>query len=99
MKKITELGEVIGATISDKDEIARHIGDVGNVIFRMDFYSDNPLIDDTYFKLSKRDIGSSFVIGHDVWGKIGSELSPQPYLGDSRGAAVTLIEQSGATAP
>jgi hypothetical protein len=95
----TELGEVIGTSIANTNILARQIGDVGDVVYRLDFYPESVALDDSYFKLVKRDIGSSFVFGHQTWGKIGSNLSPQPYIGDSRGPSITIVEQSGTTAP
>jgi len=40
-----------------------------------------------------RDMGSSFVLGDTILGKLGPSLSPQPRLGDSRGALT--IQRSG----
>jgi len=38
-----------------------------------------------------RTLGSSFVLGHPTLGKLGTSLTPQPYLGDSRSALAFAV--------
>ena len=96
---MTELGETIATTIDDLERTKRGIDSSTGSIYRYNIFTDTVTIDDTYFVLRKRGIGSSFILGHAIDGKMGTQ-SPQPILGDSTVTSwQNIIVYSGATAP
>jgi len=87
---MTEVGETLATTIDEIKRIQAGIGEVTGSIFRLQIYRDYPSIDDTYLELKSRQIGSTFILGHPINGKIGSQSALQPYLGVERVAGFCI---------
>jgi|GEM_PF-6262653 len=68
--------EVIGRNIIDKDSLNREVGELGSTITRYVSFLDKLKLDDVYLKLEARDIGSSFILGHDTHGILGTTGYP-----------------------
>jgi hypothetical protein len=80
-----KLGEILGGLSSKQDHISRQFtGPGGQIVDRFEFFSEKLQLQDSGLRIYKQGLGSSFIIGHSTLGKIGSGLSPQPYIGDSR---------------
>ena len=95
---MTLIGEVIATTADDLERTKRGIDSYTGSIYRFSIFSDSVTIDDTYLKISRRQIGSSFILGHPINAKLGAQ-TPQPILGDQTFAWVTIVEYTGTTAP
>ena len=95
---MTELGETIATTIDDLERTKRGIDSATGSIYRFNVFSDTFPADDTYLKVQRRQIGSSFILGHGINGKLGVQ-TPQPKLGDWAFSWTTIAEYSGVTAP
>lgn len=81
---MTELGDVLGAQIKETDNIKRQMSAGIGVPVYLQVFDDDIKPIHTFTKVDDRGVGSSFVIGDSKYGKLGTGLSPQPYLGDSR---------------
>ena len=95
---MTEIGEVIATTADDLERTKRGIDSYTGSIYRFNIFTDNYTVDDTYLKISKRQIGSSFILGHPIIAKLGTQ-TPQPILGDQTFAWVTITEYTGGNSP
>lgn len=80
------VAEVIASNIRREHALERSLAsEPSGVLIRFDFYRDRFDLQDSGLKIYERTIGSSFVLAHSEQGKLGSDLSPQPYLGSSIG--------------
>lgn len=92
---MTELGQTIATTIDDLERTKKGIDSSTGSIYRFNVFSDSMTVDDTYLKISNRQNGTAFILGHPVNGLI--ETSP---LGSgTMGAWHTILSMSGTTAP
>ena len=79
-KIILDLRKLQATDAEEADVITRLKSATGSMGFKVKSWS-----------LSTNTLGSSFVIQNPTLGKIGSSLSPQPYIGDSRGAFAVVV--------
>ena len=97
---MTSIGEMIATTADDLERTKRGIDSYTGSIYIFNIFTDTYTIDDTYLKISNRQIGSTFVVGHPTNGRLGAVSAPQPKLGENNlGAWVAIVEYTGATAP
>ena len=97
---MTTVGEAIATTADDLERTKRGIDSFTGSVYRFNIFSDTCIIDDTYLKISNRQIGSTFIVGHWTNGRLGSVVAPQPKLGENNlGAWTTIVEYTGTTAP
>lgn len=76
------VADVLALGIKREQDLERHLAkEPSGVLIRFDFYRDRFDIQDSGLRLYKRGIGSSFTLGDDPLGKLGSDLDPQPVLG------------------
>jgi len=87
MTSTEKLSEVIGGIHAKQEHLSRQFtGPGGQTVDRVRIFKSTITLQDSGLQLYERDTGSSFIVGHLTSGKLGSNLSPQPHLGDSRGS-------------
>jgi len=72
------------------DNVELQFGQYGSVLASFDMYAETIKPNDGFVAVKTRGLGSSFIAGHPVWGRVGSGTpytvtGSQPYIGDSRG--------------
>lgn len=89
---MTHLAEHIAGIETQQDSIARQFAHPEDTITHLQFYNEQIVTFYSGTKIERRGIGSSFVIGDSLYAVLGT-ATPQPYLGDSRVAFATLLDQ------
>ena len=85
------VADVIAGGINRGQDLERRLaGEPSGTLVRFDFFRDRFYLQDSGLRLYEQGLGSSFILGHSTLGKIGTSLTPQPYLGDSLGALQTV---------
>lgn len=93
------IDKLIGDTIKEKDDLGRSFLRPGSVTEYFQVFQDSFEPTMLYTIQGQRNLGSSFILGHPVWGFIGSGTphivtGSQPYLGDSRDSTFTTKQVS-----
>ena len=81
--------EIIAKLQRDVQELKSSPIEKDAVLASFLFLTDSGNAVTTNLQGGSRVAGSSFILGHPQYGALGTGQSPQPYLGDSRGAMST----------
>lgn len=94
-RHISNITDTLKEVIMEIKRLRAQQIDTSDVLTRVKFATGSFLLQVSGWGLYTRSMGSSFVLGHPTLGKLGPGLSPQPRLGDSRGAATILLSGTG----
>lgn len=90
-----DLRDVLGQSAIEQQNLNREFARPETVATEIMLYVEQIVTSQTATKVEIRGMGSSFIIGDSVYGVLGSDLSPQPYLGANGVTAfTTLVNQT-----
>ena len=82
---MSTITDVLGTRIKEINELYRQLSAAGDIVTHYLIFLEEIKPRHIHTKVDMRGIGSSLVLGDDVYGLLGTQ-TPQPYLGDSRPA-------------
>ena len=87
------LEDLLAVKFREVDDLHRQFGAQSAIATYLQFFNEEIVTYHGSTIIERRGIGSSFVIGDSVYGKLGTQ-TPQPYLGDSRPAFTTILTRT-----
>jgi hypothetical protein len=87
---MTDINEYIAYLNRNSDDIARNFGNAATVATYMQLFNEQIVTTNTQNIIERRGVGTSFVIGDTVFGKLGTQ-TPQPLIGDTRPAFTVIL--------
>lgn len=91
-EKIKDFVDEFGNVIRDLRKVQAADIDDTDIISKIEFGGGSAVAFVNWWKVKTvTDLGSSFILSHPTLGKLGGGLTPQPYLGDSRGPSSVIF--------
>jgi len=80
--------EQIAALAKHAQLTNRSFGNEGSITSFVNIYYDDVTVTAPYMIVQQRTLGSTFILNHQIWGKLGASLpaGSQPYLGEWSGS-------------